>query len=68
MTGICTTALLDGGPRDGDRVAIPAASELSAPEVVVNHDGTTHRYAAATGPIADRWRQTGVALYTWQRP
>ena len=68
MSGFCTTALLDGGPNDGDRVAIPAATELSAPEIVVQHLGITHRYVAAVGPVADRWRRSGVALYSWERP
>jgi hypothetical protein len=68
MTGICSTALLDGGPADGERVHIAAATELTAPEVVVQRDGVTHRYVPAVGPIADRWWKTGVALYTWRRP
>ncbi|MEK6310110.1 MAG: hypothetical protein V4737_16910 [Curtobacterium sp.] len=65
---ICTTALLDGGPSDGDRVDTAATTELDAPEIVVTHQGQKHRYVAATGPIADRWRQSGVALYGWAGP
>jgi hypothetical protein len=63
---ICTTALLDGGPSDGERVPIAGATELHAPEVITTHEGQKHRYIAAVGPIADRWRQTGVALYSWK--
>lgn len=63
---ICTTALLDGGPSDGERVPIAPATELDAPEVVSSHEGTKHLYVAAVGPIADRWRQSGVALYSWK--
>lgn len=63
---ICTTALLDGGPSDGERVPITGATELHAPEVIVPHEGQQHRYVAAVGPIADRWRRTGVALYSWE--
>jgi hypothetical protein len=57
-------ALLDGGPCDGKRVA----TELDAPEVLVSHEGVRHRYIAATGPVADRWRQDGVVLYSWEGP
>lgn len=66
MSRICTIALLDGGPADGQRVGTAATSELDAPEVVITHEGKEHRYVAAQGPIADRWRQDGVALYSWK--
>jgi len=68
VSGVCRTALLDGGPKDGRQVAISEAAGLAAPEVVVEHDGITHRYVAAVGPSADRWRRSGVALYSWQKP
>jgi len=68
VSGVCTTALLDGGPKDGRHVPISETTGLAAPEVVVEHDGTTHRYVAAVGPVADRWRRSGVALYSWERP
>lgn len=68
MRGVCTVALLDGGPADGDCVATAATTELDAPEVFVTHDGIRHRYVASTGPIADRWRQDGIALYSWKGP
>lgn len=67
MRNVCTTALLDGGPADGDRVAT-TSTELDAPEVIVTHEGIRHRYVAAQGPVADRWRQDGVALYSWKGP
>jgi len=46
---ICTTALLDGGPSDGERVHIAAATELHAPEVIVPHGG-------AAAPVRRRGR------------
>jgi hypothetical protein len=67
MSRPCTSALLDGGPADGDRVPT-VSTELDAPEVIVRRDGEQHRYVAAQGPIADRWRQDGVALYSWKGP
>ena len=57
-------ALLDGGPADGTRVPITDPTD----PYVVREAGVDHTYEPAVGPIADRWTQSGTALYTWCRP